>query len=44
MSRRADAAFLANLVVTHQISEADALTVARDLVHKIPVETFRLKG
>ncbi|HWU45537.1 MAG TPA: glucuronate isomerase [Humibacter sp.] len=42
MSRRADSAFLAQLVVTHQLSESDALTVARDLVSTIPVTTFRL--
>lgn len=42
MSRRSDAAFLAGLVATHQLSEDDALTIARDLVSTIPIETFRL--
>lgn len=42
MSRRSDAAFLASLVATHQMSEDDAARVARDLVGRIPIETFRL--
>ncbi|TXN31081.1 glucuronate isomerase [Lacisediminihabitans profunda] len=42
MSRRSDAAFLASLVATHQLSEDDAAGVARRLVADIPVDTFRL--
>jgi glucuronate isomerase len=42
MSRRVDAGYLASLVVTHQLSEDDALGVARRLVKDIPVGTFRL--
>ena len=42
MSRRLDAAYLASLVATHQISEDDALGVARRLVDEIPRATFRL--
>lgn len=42
MSRRADASFLAHLVATHQLTEDDALGVARRLVADIPVTTFRL--
>ncbi|ROQ40820.1 glucuronate isomerase [Frondihabitans sp. PhB188] len=42
MSRRVDAGYLASLVVTHQMSEDDALRVARDLVDTIPRATFRL--
>ncbi|GAB3390655.1 glucuronate isomerase [Humibacter soli] len=42
MSRRVDAGCLASLVVTHQLSEDDALAVARRLVKDIPVGTFRL--
>ncbi|RKR74343.1 glucuronate isomerase [Frondihabitans australicus] len=42
MSRRVDAGYLASLVATHQISEDDALRVARDLVDAIPRATFRL--
>lgn len=42
MARRADAAYLASLVTTHQITENDALRVARDLVGRIPTEAFRL--
>ena len=42
MSRRADAAFLATLVASHQVSEDDALAIARDLVREIPVTAFRL--
>jgi glucuronate isomerase len=42
MSRRADAAYLAGLVTTHQIDEADAHSLALDLVSAIPRETFRL--
>ena len=43
MSRRVDAGFLANLVATHQLGEDEAHEIAADLVHRIPVETFRLQ-
>ncbi|AYG02649.1 glucuronate isomerase [Gryllotalpicola protaetiae] len=42
MSRRADAAFLASLVTTHQLSEDDALAVARRLVDGQPRGVFKL--
>ncbi|GAA4145166.1 glucuronate isomerase [Leifsonia shinshuensis] len=42
MSRRVDASFLASLVVTHQLAEEDAFTIARRLVDEIPRATFRL--
>jgi len=42
MSRRVDAGFLAGLVATHQLDEADAVTIARRLVADIPIQTFRL--
>ncbi|MEW1808161.1 glucuronate isomerase [Pseudarthrobacter sp. NPDC080039] len=42
MARRADAAHLATLVTTHQITETDAHTLARDLVGRIPTDAFRL--
>ena len=42
MSRRADAAYLASLVVTHQLSEDDALEVARRLVDEQPRAVFKL--
>jgi glucuronate isomerase len=42
MSRRADAAYLASLVATHQLSEDDAMQTARRLVSDIPRTTFRL--
>jgi glucuronate isomerase len=42
MSRRVDAGYLASLVVTHQLSEDDALGVARRFVDDIPRATFRL--
>ncbi|MHB1171929.1 MAG: hypothetical protein ACYCZY_05460 [Lacisediminihabitans sp.] len=42
MSRRSDAGYLASLVATHQLSEDDALNIARRLVAEIPIETFRL--
>lgn len=42
MSRRVDASFLASLVVTHQLAEEDAFTIARRLVDDIPRTTFRL--
>jgi glucuronate isomerase len=42
MSRRADAAFIAGLVTTHQLSEDEAVDIVRRLVEEIPVTTFRL--
>ncbi|AGW42002.1 glucuronate isomerase [Leifsonia xyli subsp. cynodontis DSM 46306] len=42
MSRRVDAAFLASLVVTHQLGEEDAFGLARRLVDDIPRQVFRL--
>ncbi|MCL2516294.1 MAG: glucuronate isomerase [Microbacteriaceae bacterium] len=42
MSRRTDAAFLASLVTTHQLTEDDALAVARRLVDDIPRSVFKL--
>jgi glucuronate isomerase len=42
-SRRADVAFLAGLVTTHQLDEDEAASIARDLVHASPVHTFRLE-
>lgn len=42
MSRRADAAYLASLVVTHQLSEDDAAAIARRLVDEQPRRVFKL--
>ncbi|TCK63694.1 glucuronate isomerase [Curtobacterium sp. PhB136] len=42
MARRADAAYLAGLVVTHQVSEEDAVRTARRIVSDIPKATFKL--
>ncbi len=42
MSRRVDAGYLASLVATYQMSEDDAVEVARRLVADIPNDTFRL--
>ncbi|UOE45740.1 glucuronate isomerase [Agromyces larvae] len=42
MSRRADAAWLARLVTTHQLSEDEAAGIARRLVDEIPRSAFRL--
>jgi len=42
MSRRLDAGYLAGLVASHQLSEDDAHTIARDLVSSIPRNAFRL--
>lgn len=42
MARRADAAYLASLVVTHQLSEEDAVRTARRIVSDIPKATFKL--
>ncbi|QAY73445.1 glucuronate isomerase [Agromyces protaetiae] len=42
MSRRADAAWLAGLVTTHQLGEDEAAGIARRLVDDIPRATFRL--
>ena len=42
MARRADASYLASLVATHRLSEADAGDVADDLVRRIPYDAFRI--
>lgn len=42
MARRADAAYLASLVVTHEISEEDAVRTAERIVSDIPRATFKL--
>lgn len=42
VSRRTDAAFLANLVVTHQLGLDEAAVIAGDLVASIPTHTFKL--
>jgi glucuronate isomerase len=42
-SRRSDAAFLAELVTTHQLGEDEAADIARDLVSTIPARTFKLE-
>ncbi|HCS59885.1 MAG TPA: glucuronate isomerase [Microbacterium sp.] len=42
MSRRADASYLASLVATHRLTEADAAEIADDLVRKVPYDTFRI--
>ncbi|MFJ6171332.1 glucuronate isomerase [Curtobacterium sp. NPDC092190] len=42
MARRADAAYLASLVVSHQLSEEDAVRAARRIVSDIPRATFKL--
>jgi glucuronate isomerase len=42
MSRRLDAAYLAGLVVNHQLTEDEAHEIARALVDKIPRTAFRL--
>ncbi|MCY1694395.1 glucuronate isomerase [Curtobacterium sp. SL109] len=42
MARRADAAYLASLVVTRQVSEEDALRTAQRIVSDIPRATFKL--
>jgi glucuronate isomerase len=44
MSRRLDARYLAELIVSHQITEEDGFQIARDLVDRIPRSTFRLSG
>ena len=41
-ARRADAAYLASLVVSHQLSEEDAVRTARRIVSDIPRATFKL--
>jgi glucuronate isomerase len=43
VSRRADASFLAGLVMTHQISENEAANIATALVRDIPARTFKLE-
>ena len=42
-SRRADATFLANLVVTHQLDEVEAVAIATELVGAIPARAFKLE-
>jgi len=42
VSRRADAAFLAGLVTSHQLDEDEAATIAAELVDDIPKNTFKL--
>ena len=42
-SRRADSAFLAELVMTHQLSENEAADIATELVRDIPARTFKLE-
>ncbi len=42
MARRADAAYLASLVVSHEMSEEDAVRTARRIVSDIPRATFKL--
>lgn len=43
ISRRADASFLAGLVMTHQISENEAANIATALVREIPARAFKLE-
>jgi glucuronate isomerase len=43
IARRADASFLAGLVMTHQISENEAANIATALVRVIPARTFKLE-
>ena len=43
-SRRADAAFLASLVTTHQLGEDEAAKIAIELVSTIPARTFKLSN
>jgi glucuronate isomerase len=42
-ARRADAAFLARLVTTHQLDEDEAATIATELVSTIPANAFKLE-
>lgn len=42
MARRADAAYLAGLVVTHQLAEDEAVAIAGRIVSDIPRATFKL--
>jgi glucuronate isomerase len=42
MSRRLDAAYLAELVIDHQLSETEAHAIAKALVGDIPRKAFRL--
>jgi glucuronate isomerase len=44
MSRRLDASYLAELVLDHQLQEAEAHAIARALVSDIPRAAFRLEG
>ncbi len=41
-ARRADAAYLAGLVATHQLDEAEATRIAVELVRDVPVRAFKL--
>jgi glucuronate isomerase len=43
VARRADASFLAGLVMTHQVSENEAANIATALVRDIPARTFKLE-
>lgn len=43
-ARRADAAFLAGLVTTHQLGEDEAALIAGRIVREIPARTFKLEG
>jgi glucuronate isomerase len=42
MSRRLDASYLSELVISHQLDEDEAQTIAQALVDAIPRSTFRL--
>jgi glucuronate isomerase len=42
VSRRVDCAFLAELVTTHRLEEAEAVELARDLAHDLAVAAYRL--
>jgi len=41
-ARRADAAYLAGLVTTHQLDEAEATRIVVELVRDVPVRAFKL--
>jgi glucuronate isomerase len=43
-ARRADAAFLAGLVTTHQLGEDEATAIAGRIAREIPARTFKLEG
>jgi glucuronate isomerase len=42
VARRLDCAFLAKLVVQHQLEEDEALEVANDLAYRLVKKTYRL--